>query len=309
MRPAPLPELRAQEAPLNESALRQPLDPTVVRVVKTPLVRGRRSSPRPIGLRWQDSVAYAFRAFPFLLGPAVVLTILSGGAVLLLPKIDVLVNAPWWFLLLCLPGLLVPIVLAGYGMTFLHCVLCSAVTGAVGHIPWPGKDLALVLKCVGIWLGCFLIGPVAPALFAFWYWLRCGDPGLLDWLIVAEFGVLSIAWWLYGLLAVASGKRLRDTLPHGIMDLVSRCDYGVLATVLATSGVLLGHGFLVVLALEKLHDSLAVGITWLAGTWLSALLFATFLFRLLGVHVHLHPPVEDVVPMESLPNAASSASA
>src|SRR5205823_2563976 len=91
------------------------------------------------------------------------------------------------------------VLLAAPPCSFLDCVLTSAVKGEVYYILWSGNPLLTVLVGGGRWLVCFLAGPVVFAATGYLYWLNCGDPAPIDWLILVELGVMALAYWLFAL--------------------------------------------------------------------------------------------------------------
>jgi hypothetical protein len=133
------------------------------------------------------------------------------------------------------------------------------------------------------WLACLLAGPVVPAATAFWYWLQCGDPTFLDWLILGELAVVAVGYGLFVLAAVAERGRLRDANPIRVIDLAHRVGIRAALVVLLGSALVLGHGLLLVLAAQELHRNVGLGLLLLVACDLSGMAWAAFLFRLLGM--------------------------
>ncbi len=234
--------------------------------------------------QWYQCLLYPCRAWPLVLGLAAALAGLTGFAALVLPELvsEAQLELPWLVLVAAL-WLLAPFLIVGYACGFLDCVLASAAAGEVRHIRWPGRNLLLVLKSTATWLVCFVAGPVVPAGAGLVYWINCGDPGLLDWLILAELGTLAISYWLLTLLAVSQRDRLLDANPVQVVKLVHRLGHRSVAVAAGASVLAITHGVLMFLAVEDLHRNLGAGSLLLAACWLSAMYWATFLLRLLGV--------------------------
>jgi hypothetical protein len=214
---------------------------------------------------------------------AIVLTILTAGAALSLRALVELEEAPWWFLLACAPCVLIPVLGIGYVCGFLDCVVTSAAVGEAQYIRWPGRELRLAFKSCGVWLSCFLAGPVVPALTAFFFWLHAGDPIILDWLILVELGSVSAGLWLFNVLAVSQNDRLGDLHPERIVQLVQRLSYEVLLVILGAGFVTIALGCGIVFALANLQTQVWLGLAALLGSWIAILGFASFILRWLGV--------------------------
>jgi hypothetical protein len=254
------------------------------------LLTGRRTpgsrSQRTLETHWYDYLTYPFHDFPLWIGPACLLTVLSAVGLLLGPELLAKQSdgtaarlAPW------LSGLL-GLFAAGYSCNFLGHVLRSATCGDGSAVRWPGHTVGATLAGIAVWLVCFLAGPVVFAGVAIEYWIECGDPGWVDWLILAELGVLTVSYTLLVLAAVSERGRLRDANPLRVIDLAHRLGWRAGMVALTGSALGLGHGLLGVFAAEELHSSEALGVLLLAACCFSGLYWATFLFRLLGVWCH-----------------------
>jgi hypothetical protein len=117
----------------------------------------------------------------------------------------------------------------------------------------------------------------------FYYWLYCGDPDWVDWVILAELGVLAVGYWMLAVLAASQSERLRDANPLRVAERADRLGWRALAAAFIASLLAVPHGLLAIQALEHLHSQPALGILLTALGWLSGLFWATFFFRLLGV--------------------------
>jgi hypothetical protein len=244
--------------------------------------------------RWYECLLYPFRAGLLILRLAALFTALSACLVPLVPL--VLGNSqfdpppgplvPW---LISAPYLLVSFFVVGYTCGFLHCVLAFGAVGEATELGFRGQDHRLVLKIAVRWLLCFLAGPVAPASAAVLYWFYGGDPGVLDWTIIAELGVVAVGWWLLTVLAVNQRDRLLDANPVRVAEVVRSLGFRILLIAGAAGALTLGHGLVAFGALEQLHNNVGIGLGWLILCWISLLSWATFLFRLLGLWCHQSP--------------------
>jgi hypothetical protein len=268
-----------------------------VGAVMLALLPGRRTSgerrPGPAGERWYDYLAYPFREWQLWAGSAGLLTVLSVGGVLLVPLL--LERGPLLFegennsattrWVGCLVGLLA-VWIAGYPCNFLRHVLRAAASGGGAEVRWPGAAVGPALAGALVWLGCFLAGPVVFAGLAAMYWVECGDPGVVDWLILAELTFLTVGYHLLVLAAVSEGGRLHDANPLRVIDLAHRLGWRAVAAALAGFVLAVGHGLLGVVAAEQLHQTPVLGALLLGAGWLSGLFWASCLFRLLGAWCH-----------------------
>jgi hypothetical protein len=143
--------------------------------------------------------------------------------------------------------------------------------------------VGLVVRSAATWTFCFLAGPVVPTAVGFLFWIHCGDPALVDWLILAELAVAATVYWMLAIVSVNECNSLRGVAPGAIVALVRRVGYRLLVVVLAAAGLALADGVLAVSAAGRFHLDAVEGGFWLAGATLAALFGATFLLRLLGV--------------------------
>jgi hypothetical protein len=166
---------------------------------------------------------------------------------------------------------------------FLDCVVTSATVGEAQEIRWPGWQLRLAFKSCGVWLVCFLAGPIVPAAVAFFFWLYGGDPAFVDWLIIVELGSVALGLWLLNLLAVSQRDHLRDLHPERIAQLVKRLGYPVILIALGAALAGLGLCYGVLVALATFHSDVWIGLAELTGSWLAIVGFTSFILRWLGV--------------------------
>jgi hypothetical protein len=265
----------------------RPPDPRLVRLVSARGVRRSELSGRYLEKTWQQCLLYPVRAWRLCLGFAVLLAALTAAsAVLLPPLLDETPANPLSTAALRLVAVLVPALTLSLPCAFLDCVLDSAAAGEVYYIVWSGNPFVSIARSGSKWLACFLAGPVLFAAACWLYWLRCGDPGMIDWLILTELGVVTIAYWIFALLAVSDRGRLRDLNPATVADLANRLGRRALGVVLLAALVLLVHGLILIGGLAEVHLGTAKGWLLLGGGWLSGIFWSTFFCRLLGVWCH-----------------------
>jgi hypothetical protein len=252
-----------------------------------PLPGGGWPRRRYVETHWYQSLLLPWRAWPLVLGLAFVLTVLSGGGALGLAELLARFRAAGaWLGWLCLPFFSIPLAILGYGSGFLDSVLTSAMAGEVGTIRWPGRDFVLALRSGARWLSCFLAGPAVLAGLSVLYWIHAGELMFLDWLILIELNVLAVSIWFLLLLAAHQQGRLRDANPLRVLELIRRLGHRLVAWAVFAAVMVLGHGWLASVALEKLHRDVATGGSLLFLAWISGLLFAGFLFRWVGVWIY-----------------------
>jgi hypothetical protein len=259
---------------------RRPLHPNQVRLAtKEEHLRSSRAE-------WYECFFYTARAGFLILGLAALLTLLSGSSMAVLPALaakspDEREYSSGFFLIgsFALVAVLVP---AGYVCRLLEGALASGASGRRGQFFWPGRSVALALRSSLRWLVCFLAGPVLFASAGLIYWLRCGDPDLLDRIILAELGVLTVGYGLFAILAVSRNDRLRDANPGRVAGLFHFMGYRALAAAGLASALVLSHGYLLLLAIDGLTRNPGKSWLLLGCSWLSGLVFATSLFHLLG---------------------------
>jgi hypothetical protein len=277
--PGAAPAPRAEAPP----AAPAPVETRVVRLLSTRAQRPARTGQH-LEKRWYECLAYPFRAARLCLGLALFLTVLSAvGAVEVPVLLDEPPAEPWALALFRLSWVLFLVVIVGVPCSFLDRVLASASAGEVYYILWSGNPPLTVLVSGARWLACFLAGPVVFAAAGWLYWLQCGDPGLVGWLILAELGVVAVTYQAFALAAVADRGRLRDLNPVAVVDLAHRLGWRALVAVPAGALLLLAHGWLLLAGVEEVHTTPLLGLVMLAGGWGSGVFWSTFFCRLLGV--------------------------
>jgi hypothetical protein len=284
--------LNRANLPQGSAAATLPLPATLPKVVEPRLVRLlSRKKERPLDPierhleeHWYQCLEYPLRAWPLCLGLAVIMTLLSAGIAAWLPSVLAEPPAGAWAraLLRGAWGLLLTL-FVGIPCSFLECVLASASEGEIYYIRWSGSLLLTIVTSGLRWFACFLAGPVLFAVTASLYWFYCGEPSVVDWLILAELAVVAIAYQAFALLAITDRGRLRDLNPLAVIDLAHRLGRAGLLTTLGAAGLCLAHGVAAIAGVIEFHGSVMTGLAILAGVWISGVFLGTFFFRLLGV--------------------------
>jgi hypothetical protein len=282
--PAPQPAAAAPAAP-------RPVAVGLVRLLSDKAKRRADLTGRDLEKHWHECLLYPLRAWRLCLWLSVFLTALSVAGALVVP--GVLAEAPADPLALAvlrLACVLLLVLVVGVPCSFLDCVLASAAAGEVYYIRWSGDPLRAVLLSGARWLTCFLAGPSVFAVVGWLYWLHCGEPGWLDWLILIELGVVGIACWIFALLTAASRGWLRALNPAAVVDLAHGLGWRALVVVLSAALVLLAHGWVLLAGAAEVHGETANGWLLLTGGWVSGVFWSTFFCRLLGVWCHRARP-------------------
>jgi hypothetical protein len=272
------PEAPAPAAPAQPN-------PRLVRMLSNRVKRPPDPGTRHLERHWYECLLYPLRAFRLCLGLALFLAITGGGCALIVPPI---LNDPETTSQTVVTIWLVVVTLMIFGLpcSFLECVVTSAAAGEVYYIRWSGNLVLTVLFSGAKWLTCFLAGPILFAGTAVVYWLNCGEPSLLDLLILAELGIVANGYWFFALLSVTDRGRLRDANPIAVADLVHRLGWQGLVVSLLAALLLLAHGLVVLYGVVQVHTSTFLGLLMLTATWASAVFWSTFFCRLLGVWCH-----------------------
>ena len=275
--PPPTPRLRPRPARGLEITFDGPIEPGLVRQV----ILREPARPKPARPSVQVLI-YPLRASLPLLGLSVFLAAVTGIPLLLIPEIrDLAVTSPGPLLLSSL-YLVVPFLALGYACAMLDGALAAGLAGDTRHLFWPGRDLGPALKSAMRWLISFLAGPILPIGAAYWYWLSCGDPELIDWLILADLAALAVGYGLFALLAVSVRDRLWDATPRRVAEQIERLGYRAPLAVLVATALLVSHGLWALFALDQIHAAGGWGWLLFAACWQSGLLLGTAFFRLLG---------------------------
>jgi hypothetical protein len=140
-----------------------------------------------------------------------------------------------------------------------------------------------VLSTAFRWLACFAAGPVVLAVMGYFYWLHCGEPSIVDWLILGELSIIGVAYQIFALIAVTDRGRLLDLNPLTVADIAHRMGWRGLIVVFLAVVAFLAHGWLLLLGIAEVHLVTIQGWLMLTGGWVSAIFWSTFFCRLLGV--------------------------
>jgi hypothetical protein len=273
------------EPSAEETTKPAPVPGRTVSLLSKRAVRPPDPGTRHLEKHWYECLLYPLRAWRLCLGLAVFLALLGGGMALVLPPLlnDPATTNPALVVLgLCWAVLLV----FGLPCSFLECVMTSASAGEVYYIRWSGNLPLTLLLSSFKWLACFLAGPILFAGTAMAYWMSCGEAGPVDVVILTELGVIAISWWLFALLSVSDRGWLRDINPLAVIDLAHRLGWRGLLVVAGAALVLLGHGWVLLLGVAKVHTELFLGLMVQTGVWMSAVFWSTFFCRWLGVWCH-----------------------
>jgi hypothetical protein len=280
--PGSAPEPESQPPPAA-----RPIDIRRVRLLSSRGTRPAHPTGRHLEEHWYECLLYPLRALRLCLGLALFLTVLSAVMAVFLPLLLAEPRSdPWALALLRLACVLVVLLTIGLPCSFLECVLNSAAEGEVYYIRWSGNALLTALLTGAKWLTSFLAGPVVFAGLGWLYWLNCGEPGLVDWLILTELGIVAIAYWVFALLAVTDRGRLRDLNPLAVADLAYRLGWRALAVVLGAALLLSAHGLVLLAGVAEVHNAPFRGGLILALGWASSIFWSTFFCRLLGIWCH-----------------------
>ena len=203
-----------------------------------------------------------------------------------LPALNELRENSFMLLLVGL-GTVVGIFLAySYAAAFLDCALNSAIAGERRFVAWPRYDMGLILGSALAWMVAFLAGPIIPACAAIYYWIRCGDPVLVDRLILNELILVAAGYCILARFAMSQSDRLRDASPTSVGEFVEKLGRGAVLIALVGGIVVLVHGRLAINALTIMRNNVPQSVMLLFFCWLSLLATGTFLFRLMGVWCH-----------------------
>ncbi len=258
----------------------RPLDPSVVKQV---LPTRRRKTPAPNGRRswFGEEVRFGIQASLYALGLAGVLTVVTGALILLLPELlqteGPLVQQGAWIA----PAVAVLVIVTGYAFALVDGALMTGCAGKPPVVCWPGRDIRLAVKASGRWLFCLMAGPVVGLYAAFRYWIYCGQPQILDWVIIAEIGGLSLGYWLLLLSVVAQRGRLLDAHPIAAVLLLGQLGPVTVIVLFGAGAALLAHAVLLLHAIGRMHGHIE---SWLilGGCYVSLLVSGVLCCRWLG---------------------------
>jgi hypothetical protein len=124
--------------------------------------------------------------------------------------------------------------------------------------------------------------PVVPALVAVHFWRDCGALAAVDWLILWELGMVTVAAWGLSLLAMHDGGRVADAGPGGVARLLARRGCGLLAAGLLLGSLPAAFGLLALASVDTLPPGPA-GWLQLAGWWTGQMVVLCLALRGLGL--------------------------
>jgi hypothetical protein len=252
--------------------------------------RGRHFCPRCRGLietRWYLCLLYPAREIARILVFALILAGSLAALALILPHLVFDDLRLGYQLIALAPIFLVSLVVFGYASAFLQSILSAAIAGDAPEaaLPWP--NMASAQRCGVLWLICFLAGPAVPGGIGFFYWIHCGDPNVIDWLIITELAIVTLGYWLFCLLALERRGRLLDLNPLRVARVKDWLGGDAFLAAALFAVLVLIHSAWAVFAVQQMHTSFSTGWLILAGCCFSAMFWAAFLFRLTGVWCHL----------------------
>lgn len=284
---APLPTaVRLRDAPA-QTATAPPRDSRITRLLSLRRQRRPDRAGRHLEEHWYECLLYPLRAWPLCLALAVVMTPISAAVTLVLPTLLGEPPAdPWTLAAVRVSSVVLALLILGLPGDFLNQVLTRAASGEVELLRGWGNPLLAAMLSGMKWLLCFLAGPVVFAGAAVAYWFDCGEPGLLDWLMIGELGIVAIAYQIFALLALTDRGRLRDLNPLAVADLIHRLGWRTLVAVLLAAALLLGDALLLGAGIGTLHVEPLEGWLMLAAAWFGGAFAGTFFFRLFGIRCY-----------------------
>ena len=233
--------------------------------------------------RWYHSITYPLVKVPVFLWLSVALSILTAVALSAWVSIDrTLPQNHVLYQVLAFSLVLLTYVL-GATFTYFNSILALAARGKAKFEPSidAAPDRA-ALNC-GLWLACFLAGPVLVFGAAFAYWLHCGEMMFVDWTILAELGFVGLGWWLFALLLANAADSFHVPLPGEVLRTSFRMRGKAIELILLATAVFACHLLLAVFALSRLHQEPFFAILLLCLFWASGLFCTAFTLRRLGL--------------------------
>jgi hypothetical protein len=245
--------------------------------------RARKVRRRGLEQHWYQCLAYPFLNWVVLLALAQIVSVALAGVVLgvqTFPSFS-LTSRQSWLPWSC--SALLVMLIVSYTYATVECALASALAGEGPGCYCPGWSAGFPLKSGVRWLVCFFAGPIVPAGAAAYFWIYGGDLTTVDWVILAELGVLTGASWFLAIVSANERNRLRDANPLRVAQLVARLKFRALVPLVIAPALAIAHVRLGVFALMTLHEQILFGWLLLTVCCGSGLFWAAFLFRLLGV--------------------------
>jgi hypothetical protein len=265
------------------------VNPDLVTVVSSKRTRRQDLQTRQLERHWSECLVYPFRVWKWFFGLALLLTISTVAALFSIPEMAAEMEGE---MVLLFWGPILVLVLGG-ACAFLDCVLASALAGEVYYIVWSGNPLRQMFFSGVKWLMCLLAGPGIFAVTGWLYWLRCGDPGVIDLLMLTELGVIGLGWWIFVLLSWADRGRLRDLNPFAVIDLIHRLGWRRMLAVLAFALLLLANARFLIAGVAGMHESWFFGWLIVSIGWGFGMYCSTFFCRVLGLWCRQSRPAVD----------------
>ncbi|MGE3316007.1 MAG: hypothetical protein AB7O26_12910 [Planctomycetaceae bacterium] len=243
---------------------------------------GERSFGVPFQPRWYHSVAYALVQAPTFLWMSLVLSILTALCVTAWVSIDPLANNTIAYQVFGFSLFFLSYVLATT-MTYFNSVLALAARGKAKVEPRIVASAGHAGANCGVWIACFLTGPVVVFGAAIAYWMYCGELDFIDWTILAELAFAGLAWWLFALLHTNASETYRVPFPNEVLRLAFAMRKAMLELVVPASLVFAGHILLAAYSLGRLQDQPVLAALLLSLFWGSGLYCTSFTLRQLGL--------------------------
>lgn len=171
----------------------------------------------------------------------------------------------------------------GYTCGFLSAVLSSA-SGRGDSVPTPiARNICFGLFSLLRWLACILTGPAYFAAGLFYYWLYCGDPGVLDVIILFELALLAVGYLVLQLACTAEAGSWLHANPWRVASLMQRLGVRAALAAGAATALVGVEAILGSQVAEKFHTDGWSGSCALGMCWISGMVAATVLFRWLSI--------------------------
>jgi hypothetical protein len=237
--------------------------------------------------RWYQSLPYVLRARIVLSSLSVAQAGLVLWAAVLLPKINA--GTQEFPTTEVMAFAAAATAAAIYTLGLFDCVLSSAAAGEYRFFAYPGADLGI--RGFASCMLCFLAGPLLPALFGLIYWLRCGDPDSLDWIIIAESAGVTFAYWVFEIIAAReTGAWLAS--PIDAASILTRLGPRSLVVAAGLPGLGYLYARLVLAGLVRWHTGGLASLPYLVGAQFTLVFGATFLLRVIGVWSYQRRPTD-----------------
>ncbi len=258
-----------------------PLDPDApdpVMLRRPP--RWIRLLPKQSDPRWYDQLTLPVFRIPAFVRLAALLTLITAATLagwLAIPRFT------YWQIPAFGIAILMFLALLGSSLTYFNATIVLASRGKVKHEPELNGDPLLGLVSCGQWLACFLAGPALLFLAALIYWVNCGELTVVDWLILAEIGIIGVGWWSMGVLITNAVEGTRVAWPRQVIQTAVGMGTKTIQLTLLASVVFLGHAFLVGYSISRLNAEPFLSLFRLSLCWTSGLYLTAFTCRRMGM--------------------------